>query len=198
VKIKHPTWIDSRIEIRKSSVHGRGAFALAPIRAGEVVTVWAHTVLSPEEVGAVEQGELHRRADGRYVWLPDSWVELDGYDPAEDCLNHSCDPNVWMEDEVTLSARRDIAPGREITGDYALWELDPEHVCPFECRCGATDCRCTITGRDWQLRRLQLRYAGHWHPAIDALIATKTKNEVVVDTTQLAATPDEEVDRLTP
>lgn len=182
MNITHPTSIDPRVEIRESSLHGRGAFALAPIRAGEVVIVWAHTVLDPEDVGTVEEGELHRRADGRYVWLPDSWVELEGYDPAEDRMNHSCDPNVWLQDEVTLSARRDIAPGEELTGDYALWELDPEHVCPFQCRCGAAACRRTITGRDWQRADLRRRYAGHWHPAIEARIAETTKNEVGTDT----------------
>lgn len=89
---------------------------------------------------------------------------------AEDRLNHSCDPNLWMEDEVTLSARRDIGPGEELTGDYALWEFDPDHICPFECRCGSAHCRGKITGRDWELPELQSRYAGHWHPSIQARI----------------------------
>lgn len=182
MKIGHPTWIDPRIEIRDSPLHGRGAFALAPIRGGEIVTVWAHTDLDPEEVDTISEGELHRRVDGRFVWLPGSWAELDGYDPAEDCLNHSCDPNIWMEDEVTLSARHDIGPREELTGDYALWVFDPEHVCPFECRCGTAHCRRTITGRDWQLLDLQHRYAGHWHPAIEARIAKTTENDVGNDT----------------
>ena len=38
--------------------------------------------------------------------------------------NHSCDPNVWMQDEVTLAARRDIAIGEELTIDYAMIEGD--------------------------------------------------------------------------
>lgn len=171
MRLTHPTWIDPRLEIRDSAVHDRGAFAVAPIRAGEVVIVWAHTILDAEEAADVHEGELHRRTDGSYVWLPESWSELDGYDPAEDRLNHSCDPNLWMEDEVTLSARRDIAPGEELTGDYALWEFDPEHVCPFECRCGSAHCRGKITGRDWELPELQSRYAGHWHPVIAERIA---------------------------
>lgn len=36
-------------------------------------------------------------------------------------VNHSCDPVVWMRDDVTVVARRAIASGEEITGDYAVW-----------------------------------------------------------------------------
>ncbi len=168
--IKHPTWLHPRIELRTSPIQGRGAFALGPIRRGEVVTVWAHTILHEEAVAGVMDGELYRRPDGRYVWLPESWASIPGYDPAEEFLNHSCNPNVWMDDEVTLSARSDITEGEELTADYALWEFDPDYVSPFVCRCGFDSCRGRITGRDWQLPELQLRYAGHFHPSIDARV----------------------------
>ena len=46
--------------------------------------------------------------------------ETDEASPA-DFMNHSCDPNVWMQDEVTLVARREIAADEEVTIDYALW-----------------------------------------------------------------------------
>jgi hypothetical protein len=31
-----------------------------------------------------------------------------------------------------------------------------------ECNCGAPDCRKTLTGKDWQRRDLQKRYAGYF------------------------------------
>jgi SET domain-containing protein len=154
-------------------MHGMGSFAIEPISCGETVTVWAHAVIDRPEAAEVSGGELHLRANGQFIWLPESWSNLDGYDTAEERLNHSCDPNVWMDDEVTLSARRDIAVGEELTGDYALWDLDPAHVCPFACRCGSSLCRSRITGRDWELPDLQRRYSGHWHPTIEARIATR-------------------------
>jgi len=40
--------------------------------------------------------------------------------------NHSCDSNLWMRDPFTLEARRDIAPGEEITVDYALQTALPD------------------------------------------------------------------------
>lgn len=36
--------------------------------------------------------------------------------------NHSCDPNVWMMNAVTLGTRRCIPTGEELTVDYALFE----------------------------------------------------------------------------
>lgn len=84
-------------------------------------------------------------------------------------LNHSCDPNAWMLDAVTLAARRPIAAGEEITADYALWlfeqdwRLDP-------CRCGSPLCRGRVTSQDWQRPELQSRYAGHFTPFLNRLI----------------------------
>ena len=48
--------------------------------------------------------------------------------------NHSCDPNAWMADAVTETARRGIAAGEEITIDYATHSAMPEWR--LECRCG--------------------------------------------------------------
>jgi hypothetical protein len=171
MKPTHPTWLDERIEIRESSVHGRGAFATAAIPEGQVVTVWAHSILNAQQTDNVQSGETHRRANGSYVWFPTCWVPVDGYDVAEEYLNHSCDPNVWLEDEVTLSTRRAVSPGEELTSDYALWELKSDYVSPWECKCRSSLCRGRFTGQDWKLPELQHRYAGHFHPAIEARIA---------------------------
>jgi hypothetical protein len=40
-------------------------------------------------------------------------------------MNHSCDANLWMGDEVTVVARCDIAAGEELTQDYALYTASP-------------------------------------------------------------------------
>jgi uncharacterized protein len=165
------SWIDPRIEIRSSRLHGRGSFAREPIGAGEVVTVWG--------------GELFRVAGGRLFALdgvgirkpkPGSEAAVaedlvlasraDAPDHADQFLNHSCEPNVWMRDEVTLAARQDIAVEEELTADYALWEHDEAHVTHWRCACGSVHCRRTITGRDWRLPDLQARYRGHFSPFI--------------------------------
>jgi D-alanine-D-alanine ligase len=60
-------------------------------------------------------------------------------------INHSCDPNAWL-DGLNLVARRTIAPGEEITMDYATF--CNEHMKEFECFCGSLECRKTIRGTD--------------------------------------------------
>lgn len=71
--------------------------------------------------------------------------------PDSDSMNHSCDPSIWMDDEVTISARRDIEPGEEVTADYALWVTNPRHMMITDCHCRSPLCQKTITGDDWKM-----------------------------------------------
>ena len=82
--------------------------------------------------------------------------------------NHSCDPNLWWTDAYTLSARRDVAAGEELTSDYATSTADPSFL--LRCHCESTRCRGMITGDDWQIRELQPRYDGHWVPMLQRRI----------------------------
>ena len=86
-------------------------------------------------------------------------------------LNHSCDSNLWMADEVTLVARRDIAAGEELTVDYALHTADPDWELDAPCNCGSALCRGTVRGSDWRLAEVQERYRGHFSPFINERIA---------------------------
>jgi D-alanine-D-alanine ligase len=53
-------------------------------------------------------------------------------------INHSCDPNTWLEG-LDLVARRDISQGEEIQVDYATYGNNV--LAPFDCTCGAPECR---------------------------------------------------------
>jgi D-alanine-D-alanine ligase len=57
--------------------------------------------------------------------------------------NHSCDPNTAYEG-LNVVALRHIKQGEELTLNYASF-LD-EHMEPFNCRCGAANCRGLVTG----------------------------------------------------
>lgn len=95
----------------------------------------------------------------RYAWpLTDEVYVVWERDPEDwKPINHSCEPNAWLEG-LDLVARVDLAPGQEITVDYATFcnEIMPS----FECRCGSADCRGTIRGDDY-LRDFVARYEGH-------------------------------------
>jgi hypothetical protein len=145
-------------------------FASAPIKQGEVVNIWGGTLLLTEEDIAGDQAKKWR-AKG-YVWAAiDEGLYLaallnEGEEDLTDFINHSCDPNVWMKDEVTLVARRDIVVGEELTIDYAMIEGTEEWVGPWECRCGSELCRGRYTGSDWRQKELQERYRNHFSPFI--------------------------------
>lgn len=85
-------------------------------------------------------------------------------------INHSCDPNIWLQDAATLVARRDIPAGEEITADYILWEADENYIAKWDCQCGSSLCRKKITGKDWRLPELQERYKGHFSPLLNKRI----------------------------
>lgn len=159
-------WIDPRVTVRTSLIEGKGMFACKPIKVGEVVIIWGGTIFTAAEVkaGLVKPGTATRIDDDLY--LADGNNEPDSPDY---WLNHSCDPNVWLKDEITLVARREIVGGEELTTDYALWENDP--LWELEpCRCGQKLCRGKVTGNDWQLKELQKRYQGHFTPYLNKQI----------------------------
>jgi D-alanine-D-alanine ligase len=73
-------------------------------------------------------------------------------------INHSCDPNAWI-DGLDLVACRPIQAGEEITVEYATFVAGTGEA--FDCHCGADDCRGRVTPQDWQLPAIQRRYGEH-------------------------------------
>jgi hypothetical protein len=78
---------------------------------------------------------------------PDDWKPL----------NHSCDPNAWL-DGLNLVARRRIQSGEQITADYGTF--CNESLEPFVCSCGSPECRGTIRGTDYRSSFVH-RYGEH-------------------------------------
>jgi len=77
--------------------------------------------------------------------------------PTELFTNHSCDPNIAIQGQIVFVAMRDIAPGEELTHDWATTD-DADYT--MTCLCGSPSCRGTITGKDWINPRLQEKYEG--------------------------------------
>ena len=166
-RYRNASWVDPRVSIQQSSCHGYGLFAARGFRAGEIVIIWGGVLMTAEEVraGLARPGSIAAIDEGLYLAGRADEPE----DPA-DLINHSCDPTMWLADDVTLVARRDIAAGQELTADYCMWEADEDWVADWECRCGSPLCRGQITGRDWRQTELQERYWGHLSPFLNARI----------------------------
>ena len=159
-------WVHPGAETRESPMGGQGLFACQFIPAGEVVLRWGGVVYRREEILAGKANPESIAVLAEDLYLADPADELL---PEDYPLNHSCDPNLWMADAVTLTARRDIAPDEELTADYALWLYDMDWVLE-PCHCGSRLCRGRVSGADWTLPELQARYAGHFTPWINGLI----------------------------
>ncbi len=149
-------------EIRYDRAMGFGLYAARAVRAGEVVEPYEEqpfTLVSQDHVQRRWQG-IKRSWFERYAWP----VTADVYsiwstDPeAWRPVNHSCDPNVWLEG-LDLVARRDIAAGEELCMDYGTF-YGPA-MASFECVCRSPLCRGTIRGTDYLLPALRERYGPH-------------------------------------
>jgi D-alanine-D-alanine ligase-like ATP-grasp enzyme len=87
------------------------------------------------------------RVFGMWIDKPLEWRPYD----------HSCAPNAWL-DGLNVVARRPIAAGELLTLDYATF-CGPDME-PFSCRCGASECRGTVTQWD-HLTAAVDRYGAH-------------------------------------
>jgi SET domain-containing protein len=154
----------------QSKIHGKGIFAKVSIKENEVCVVFGGEYTNAE-------GAAKARTKGKLVmrWDEDLYsVEDRGDDPSY-FINHSCDPNIWMNDAFTLATRRHIRAGEEITADYALWEAEEDSIMMWECKCSSLLCCKKITGKDWRILELQKRYRGHFSPLLNKRIDTFEK-----------------------
>jgi hypothetical protein len=109
-------------------------------------------------------GRIARRVDVNNVHAsqvgPSEYVLLAGLGTK---VNHSCDPNCGVRSNAfgayDLVARRGIAPGEEFTFDYAMQEYSVDYF-PPECRCGAVNCRGSVTGWKDLPHNVRAAYAG--------------------------------------
>jgi hypothetical protein len=140
-----------RIQVRLSGVHGKGVFAVAPLKRddfiieykGEVIT-WKealrrhpHDPKDPDHTFYFHLDELHV-IDAKYGGNAARWI------------NHACQPNCEADEvdgRIFIKALRTIKPGEELFYDYGL-VLDERQTAKvkkqFECRCGTRKCRGTM------------------------------------------------------
>lgn len=129
--------MEQSVEVRKSSKHGNGLFALKNFSKGDRVYSFAKgRVVARDEIKNLSEREkIHLDKIGE-----DTYEIIE---PPGCYINHSCEPNV-EEKSRTGYALRDIAEGEEITIDYDTIAFFEE---PFTCRCGSKNCRGIVRGK---------------------------------------------------
>ncbi len=137
-----------QIEVRQSSVHGRGLYAEQFISEGARVIEYTGEHVS-WEAAPDDDSDPHTfnfGLDNGEVINP----EIGGNDAR--WINHSCNPNceaIEEDDRVFIYAIRDIQAGEELLYDYRLEIDEPITEASkkkFACLCGASNCRGTMLG----------------------------------------------------
>lgn len=148
-------------------VDGRasGIEAVAAIRAGETVAAFGGRCVDRDELEALPSG-----CRARSIQIGDElYLAAPAQPEPADFVGHSCTPNCALSGTNVIVADRDIAVGEALTYDRATTMGDDADE--FECHCGSAACRGTVTGRDWMLPELQLRYRGRFSPYLAARIS---------------------------
>lgn len=139
------------VEARNSTIHGRGVYAIAPIKKGTRVLEYLGERISHGEADA--RYETKGDDDGHtFLFIASNRTVIDAGVDGNDArfINHSCAPNcetVIENSRVFIDAIRNIKPGEELGYDYQLtWEStdDAAELALYACRCGAKKCRGTM------------------------------------------------------
>ncbi len=155
-RMTHLTYRSPKTEVRESAIQGKGLFATSRISKHEIVAVKGGYILTGSEWKSLEKelGPAEIQIAEDLFIAPTKQAERDG---AMLYTNHSCDPNIAIQGQITVVAMRDIDAGEELTHDWATTDdLDYE----MDCNCGSRHCRGTVTGKDWMNKTLQEKYKG--------------------------------------
>ena len=148
----------SKLATRRSTIHGNGVFATAPIAKGEQLIQYKGRLRSHAEVDRVYADEVDTGHTFLFT-LNDEYVidaNVDG-NPAR-WINHSCNPNceaVFHEDAsgdprkdtVWIESKRAIKPGEELSYNYGITLAErhtPRMKKLWACKCGAKKCTGTM------------------------------------------------------
>jgi hypothetical protein len=153
--------LNPKLVVQESPIAGFGLYAIGWIERGELCCRLAGELMTDEEFGRYVRGRDHYSA----LAIDEGVNLVQSDDDPTTKGNHSCDPNMWMADAVTVVACRPVRVGDEATIDYALMTVDPAWT--MRCNCQTDLCRHVVTGNDWRLVELRTRYRGHWSPFIE-------------------------------
>jgi len=161
-KRKSRSSLPAALRFGRSQLHGVGVFARDFVPQGERVLEYVGERITKAEAARREERRQARAAVGAtdacvYIFELNRTFDLDGAVPGNPArrINHSCAPNCEAQSDgrrIWIVARRDLAPGEELTYDYGFRLADARR---HPCRCGAAECAGFIVAKAqrWRLRR---------------------------------------------
>jgi hypothetical protein len=138
-----------KTEIRSVTNMGHGRFAIDTIAEDEIIYRAGGLWLTEEEKEVYKE-DYFQLVEGKWHFQGGLKYHLNG------CHNHSCNPNAYLQDNI-IRALYPIAKDEQITIDYSTF-IYHNYTIIKECCCNSTECRKTITGNDWKLYDLPLKY----------------------------------------
>ena len=154
--------IVSQLEVKNSPIQGKGLFTKNNIRKGT----------SLFEI----RGESFRHeydpslSDQNPNWIGigyEQWLQLQPGDIAI-YLNHSCNPNVIINEKSALITIAPIKRYEELLLDYSTTELDP--YWKMNCSCGAAQCRKLLRSFQFLPDELQNKYRKYLSPSFSSTV----------------------------
>lgn len=150
------SYIHPELYIEDSTVEGKGIFTkvdlLPDILMFDVVA---------EKIRYTNDPSL---ADQNPNWIGvgfQEWLKVGPGDIAS-YLNHSCSPNVILNEKSQLITMSRINAHEELVMDYSTTELDP--YWKMDCTCGASECRKVLRSFQFLPHELRVKYQKYLPP----------------------------------
>ncbi len=140
-----------KVKIHRTRRYGKGVYAKAAIRKGEVIAVFDGDLLDDDFEPWTNDLYNHAIQVGKTLWRDSKGLAR--------FINHSCEPNCGIKKLNRVVAMRSIQKGEEITWDYEMTEKNSDWR--MRCRCGTPACRKVIGNYQNMPRKIRKKYAGY-------------------------------------
>ena len=143
------SWVNPKLEVRKSPIEGKGLFATADIKKGDVLLVMGgYIITTDDEVNCKNNFLVDNAIDLHENYSISPLTENQKKMMPQHYINHSCKPNCWIYTycgHTLFFAIRNIKAGEELTISYLLPPKDATcNPCTHNCRCGSKTCTGTM------------------------------------------------------
>ena len=158
------SYLSPKLEKRQSGIDsdGLGLFAKELIKKDEIIGIKAGHIIEKEYFDKrggfnVKLGKAALQIADNFFLGPRDESEIEDVMMS---VNHSCEANLGFMGNIIMVAMADIKEGEELTSDYATFINYPNFK--MTCLCGEKECRGTISGQDWQNKKLQKKYGKYF------------------------------------
>jgi SET domain-containing protein len=150
--------MSSKIEVRRSKIHGSGVFAAQNIKKGEFIIEYKGLLRTHAEVDAAYDGEDETGHTFLFTLNEDYVLDANIHGNEARWINHSCAPNCESshiedpggdakKDRIVIEAARAIKTGEELSYNYGI-RLAERHTPKLKklwaCLCGSPKCTGTL------------------------------------------------------